>query len=79
MGFKIKIIQFPDSMTAEEYEELLSEHGLIYEQTPHKKRRMEVDIQKYRSRLVKVGYMTSDNVVCSYGVKEITEEEPDSE
>jgi len=74
MGFRIKIIQFPDSMTAEEYETLLSDNGLIYEQTQHKTRRMEADIQKYRSRLVKVGYMTSDNVVCSYTPQEITEE-----
>ena len=74
MGFRIQSIQFPDSMTADEYETLLSDHGLIYEQTEHKTRRMEADIEKFKGRLVKVGYMTSDNVVCSYGVKEITQE-----
>ena len=79
MGFRLKIIQFPDNMTADEYEALLSDHGLIYEQTEHKKQRLEADIQKYKGRLVKVGYMSSDNVVCSYGVKEITQEEPDPE
>ena len=79
MGFRLKIIQFPDNMTADQYEVLLADHGLIYEQTQHKTRRMEADIQKYKGRLVKVGYMSSDNVVCSYGVKEITQEEPDPE
>jgi len=74
MGFRIQSIQFPDSMTADEYETLLSDHGLIYEQTEHKTRRMEADIEKFKGRLVKVGYMSSDNVVCSYGVKEITQE-----
>ena len=74
MGFRIKIIQFPISMTADEYETLLSDHGLIYEQTEHKTRRMEADIEKFKGRLVKVGYMSSDNVVCSYSVKEITQE-----
>jgi hypothetical protein len=74
MGFRLKSIQFPDSMTADEYEKLLSDHGLIYEQTEHKKRRLEADIKKYKSRLVKVGYMSSDNVVCSYSVKEVTED-----
>ena len=79
MGFRLKIIQFPDNMTADEYEALLSDHGLIYEQTEHKKQRLEADIQKYKGRLVKVGYQTSDNVVCSYGVKEVTVDEPDPE
>jgi len=74
MGFRIQSIQFPDSMTADEYETLLSDHGLIYEQTEHKTRRMEADIEKFKGRLVKVGYMSSDNVVCSYSVKEITQE-----
>jgi len=79
MGFRIKSIQFPDSMSADDYETLLSDHGLIYEQSEHKTRRMEADIEKFKGRLVKVGYMSSDNVVCSYGVKEITQEEPDPE
>jgi hypothetical protein len=79
MGHRVMSIQFPDSMTADEYEVLLAEHGLIYEQTDHKTRRMEADIEKFKGRLVKVGYQTSDNVVCSYTVKEITEEEPDPE
>jgi hypothetical protein len=79
MGFRLKIIQFPDSMTADEYETLLSDNGLIYEQTEHKTRRMEADIEKFKGRLVKVGYVSNDNVVCSYTVKEITEEEPDPE
>ena len=79
MGFRIQSIQFPDSMTADEYETLLSDHGLIYEQTEHKTRRMEADIEKFKGRLVKVGYMSSDNVVCSYTVKEITQEEPEPE
>ena len=79
MGFRIQSIQFPDSMTADEYETLLSDHGLIYEQTEHKTRRMEADIEKFKGRLVKVGYMSSDNVVCSYSVKEITQEEPEPE
>ena len=74
MGFRIQSIQFPDSMTADEYEVLLADHGLIYEQTDHKTRRMEADIEKFKGRLVKVGYTSSDNVVCSYGVKEITQE-----
>jgi hypothetical protein len=77
MGFRIKIIQFPDSMTAEEYEALLNDNGLKYEQGANKNKKLEADIKKYRSRLVKVGYMSIDNVVCSYGVKEITEEEPE--
>ena len=75
MGFRLKIIQFPDSMTAEQYETLLSDNGLIYEQTQHKTRRMAADIEKFKGRLVKVGYMSSDNVVCSYSVKEVTEDE----
>jgi hypothetical protein len=79
MGFRLKIIQFPDNMTADQYETLLSDHGLIYEQTEHKKQRLEADIEKFKGRLVKVGYMSSDNVVCSYSVKEVTEEEPDPE
>ena len=75
MGFRIQLIQFPDSMTADEYEALLSDNGLIYEQTQHKTRRMAADIEKFKGRLVKVGYQTSDNVVSSYIVKEVTEDE----
>ena len=75
MGHRTKSIQFPDSMTAEQYETLLSDNGLNYEQTQHKTRRMEADIEKFKGRLVKVGYQTSDNVVSSYIVKEVTEDE----
>ena len=79
MGFRLKVIQFPDSMTADEYEALLNDNGLNYEQSEHKTRRLEADIEKFKGRLVKVGYMSSDNVVCSYSVREITQEEPDPE
>ena len=75
MGHRTKSIQFPDSMTVEQYETLLSDNGLIYEQTQHKTRRMAADIEKFKGRLVKVGYQTSDNVVSSYIVKEVTEDE----
>ena len=75
MGFRLKIIQFPDSMTADEYETLLSDNGLTYEQTDYKKQRLEADIQKYKGKLIKIGYHSHDNVVQSYGVKSVTAEE----
>ena len=75
MGFRIKIIQFPNSMTADEYETMLNDNGLIYEQTEHKKQRMEADIEKYKGKLVKIGYHSHDLVVQSYSVKSVTAEE----
>jgi hypothetical protein len=75
MGFRIKIIQFPNSMTADEYETLLNDNGLIYEPSEYKTQRIEADIEKYKGKLVKIGYHSHDNIVQSYGVKSVTAEE----
>jgi len=69
MGHKIKIITFPGDMTVSEFEELLDANGLL---PAHSKdhfyaHRMERDIEKYKGKIVKVGYAERDNVVCSYG------------
>jgi len=69
MGQKVKVITFPESMTVSEFEELLDTNGLL---PPHHKdkyydNRMERDIEKYKGKIVKVGYAERDNVVCSYG------------
>jgi hypothetical protein len=69
MGHKVKVITFPESMTVSEFENLLSTNGLLPAHTKDKyyDNRMERDIEKYKGKVVKVGYAEQDNVVCSYG------------
>ena len=69
MGHKVKIITFPESMTVSEFEELLDANGLLpaHHKDNYYDHRMERDIEKYKGKVVKVGYAERDNVVCSYG------------
>jgi len=69
MGHKVKVITFPESMTVSEFEELLDANGLLpaHHKDHYYDHRMERDIEKYKGKVVKVGYAERDNVVCSYG------------
>ena len=78
MGHKVKLITFPGEMTVTEFEQLLSDNGLIYEQTVYRNDRMERDIEKFKGKVIKVGYMP-DKVVCTYSYNDGSVEEPDPE
>jgi hypothetical protein len=78
MGHKTKLITFPGEMTVTEFEKLLSDNGLIYEQTVYRNDRMERDIEKFKGKNVKVGYMP-DKVVCTYSYNDGSVDEPDPE
>ena len=43
----------------------LTDNGLTYEDSPHKKERMEADLLKYKGQTVKVGH-GNDKVVTTY-------------
>jgi|TARA_R110000751_G_scaffold2488_1_gene13520 hypothetical protein len=81
MGTKIKEIIFPPELTVSEFESLLATNGLF---PPHDKdqyydMRMTQDIDKYKSKTVRLAYLPRDNVVCSYSVIEVTPDHDDNE
>ena len=68
MGHKTKLITFPGSLTVTEFEQLLSDNGLLpaHPKDQYYDNRMSRDIENYKGKVVKVGYAERDNVVCSY-------------
>ena len=44
MGHHLVTVTIPEDMTVEGFEQLLTDNGLTYEESPHKKERMEADI-----------------------------------
>ena len=77
MSHKVKVITFPGEMTVSEFEQLLSDNGLLpaHPKDQYYDNRMSRDIEKFKGKVVKVGYAERDNIVCSYG----SVEESDSE
>ena len=77
MSHKVKVINFPGEMTVTEFEQLLSDNGLLpaHPKDQYYDNRMSRDIEKYKGKIIKVGYAERDNIVCSYG----SVEESDSE
>lgn len=65
MGHHLVTITIPEDMTVEGFEQLLTDNGLTYEDSPHKKERMEADLLKYKGQTVKVGH-GNDKVVTTY-------------
>jgi hypothetical protein len=80
MGHKVKLITFPESLTVSELENLLSTNGLLpaHPKDRYYDNRMERDIEKFKGKNVKVGYMP-DKVVCSYSYNDGSVDEPDPE
>ena len=79
MSHKVKLITFPESMTVTEFEQLLSDNGLLPAHTKDKyyNNRMSRDIEKHKGKIIKVGYAERDNIVCSYGSVQESAEEPE--
>jgi hypothetical protein len=69
MSHKVKVITFPGEMTVSEFEQLLSDNGLLpaHPKDQYYDNRMSRDIEKFKGKVVKVGYAERDNIVCSYG------------
>ena len=65
MGHHLVTITIPEDMTVEGFEQLLTDNGLTYEDSPHKKERMEADLLKYKGQTDKVGH-GNDKVVTTY-------------
>ena len=65
MGHHLVTITIPEDMTVEGFEQLLTDNGLTYEDSPHKKERMEADLLKYKGQTVIVGH-GNDKVVTTY-------------
>jgi hypothetical protein len=68
MGHKVKLITFPGEMTVTEFEQLLSDNGLLpaHPKDQYYDNRMQRDIEAHKGKIIKVGYGERDNIVCSY-------------
>ena len=67
MTHEVIIINFPDEMTISEFEKILNDNGLTYQESSSKEAKMSRNIQTVKGKTTKV-ICNMDHVVMAYQI-----------